>query len=126
MDYPPRRIIGMLRSGLIEEVFASESLLSCVACYACQAKCPRDIQLTEVLLPLVKEQVFTKLPEVPAELQKSLQDTFRYGNPLGESPRKRHAWTRGTDVPIRVLKDNPDPVDVLWYVECYPSYYPRS
>jgi Fe-S oxidoreductase len=126
MNYPPRRIIRLLRAGAIGEVLASDSLLNCVACYACQAKCPRDIQLTEVLLPLVKEQVFARLPEVPAELQKSLQDTFRYGNPLGESPRKRHAWTKTSDVPVRVLKDDARPVDVLWYVECYPSYYPRS
>ena len=41
MDYPPRRIIGMLRAGLLEKVFASDSLLFCVACYACMAKCPR-------------------------------------------------------------------------------------
>ena len=37
MDYPPRRIIGLLRAGLLEEVFHSDSLLACVACYALQA-----------------------------------------------------------------------------------------
>jgi len=57
MDYPPRRIIGMLRAGLIEDVLVSDSLLHCVACYACMAKCPRGIRLGEVLLPVVKEQV---------------------------------------------------------------------
>ena len=38
MDYPPRRIIAMMRAGMLEEVFTSDSLLSCVACYACMAK----------------------------------------------------------------------------------------
>lgn len=126
MDYPPRRIIRMLRAGMIEEVFTSDSLLNCVACYACQAKCPRDIRLTEVLLPLVKEETFVKLSEVPAELQSALENTLRYGNPMGESPRKRMAWTKTTDVPIRTLKDVGEPVDVLWFVECYPSYHPRG
>ena len=37
MDFPPRRIIGMLRAGMIEEVLASDSLLRCVTCYACMA-----------------------------------------------------------------------------------------
>ncbi len=97
-DYPPRRIIGMLRAGLLEKVFTSDSLLNCVACYACQAKCPRDIHLTEVLLPLVKEQTFLRLPEMPAELHKALENTLRYGNPAGESARKRAAWVKTAGV----------------------------
>lgn len=126
MDYPPRRIIGMLRAGMLEEVLASDGMLSCVTCYACMAKCPRNLRLTELLLPLVKEQVFLQLPEVPAELQDALMNTLRYGNPMGESPRKRAAWTRTTDVPVPILKRDPRPVEVLWFVECYPSYHPRG
>jgi Fe-S oxidoreductase len=90
------------------------------------AKCPRGIRLTEVLLPLVKEQVFARLPEVPAELQKALENTLRYGNPMGESPRKRAQWTSTTDVPVRDLSKEPGPVDVLWIPECYLSYHPRG
>ena len=126
MDYPPRRIIAMLRAGRVEEVFTSDSLLNCVACYSCMAKCPRGIQLTEVLLPLVKEQVFLHLPEVPAELSKALENTLRYGNPSGESARKRTAWVKTAGVPIRILSQDPGPVDVLWFVECYTSYHPRG
>jgi Fe-S oxidoreductase len=126
MNYPPWLIIAMLRAGQIEQVFASDSLLNCVACYACMAKCPRGIRLTEVLLPLVKEQVFAHLPEVPAELQKALQNTLRYGNPMGESPRKRADWVKTAKVPVRLLPQDPRPVDVLWFVECYTSYHPRG
>lgn len=126
MDYPPRRIIAMLRAGMIERVFTSDSLLMCVACYACMAKCPRGIALTEVLLPLVKEQVFARLPETPPELQKGLEYTLRYGNPMGESPRKRAAWVKSAGVPIRTLSEDPRPVDVLWFVECQNSYHPRG
>jgi Fe-S oxidoreductase len=126
MDYPPRRIIAMLRSGMLEKVFSSESLLACVACYACMAKCPRGIRLTEVLLPLIKEQTLLRLPELPAELQKALQNTLRYGNPMGESSRKRAAWVKTAGVPIRILAEDPRPADVLWFVECYASYYPRG
>jgi Fe-S oxidoreductase len=127
MDYPPRRIIGMLRAGLLEKVITSDSLLACVACYACMAKCPRGIQLTEVLLPLVKEQTFLRLPETPAELAKALENTLRYGNPEGEPARKRAAWVKTTDVPVRILAEDPKrPVDVLWFVECYTSYHPRG
>ena len=126
MAYPPRQIINMLRSGLIEEVFQSDSLLNCVACYACLAKCPRKIRLTEVLLPLVKERVFEQLPNVPKELQSALQNTLRYGNPMGLSPAKRVEWVKTAGVPIRILPQDPKPVDVLWFVECYTSYHPRG
>ena len=126
MDYPPRQIINMLRSGLLEEVFVSESLLNCVACYACLAKCPRKIRLTEVLLPPVKERVFEKLAAVPKELQSALQYTLRYGKPMGHSPMKRAEWVRTAGRPVRILQQDPRPVDVLWFVECYTSYHPRG
>ncbi len=126
MAYPPRRIIAMLRAGMLEKAFNSDSLLACVACYACMAKCPRKIQLTEVLLPLVKEQVFLRLPELPTELHKALENTLRYGNPGGESARKRAAWAKTATVPIRILSEDPRPVDVLWFVECQNSYHPRG
>jgi Fe-S oxidoreductase len=126
MRHTPRRLIGMLREGFIEEAIASDDLLSCVTCYACWAKCPRGLRLTDILLPLVKEQVFLKLPEVPSELQDSLSNTLRYGNPMGESPRKRAAWVSGAGVPVPTLRDLGRPVDVLWIVECYASYYPRG
>jgi dimethylglycine catabolism B len=126
MEYPPRRMIAMMRAGMVEKVFTSESLLACVACYACMAKCPRGIRLTEILLPLMKEQALTHLPELPGELQRALQNTLRYGNPMGEPSRKRAAWVKSSPVPIRILGEYRQPVDVLWFVECYTAYYPRG
>ena len=126
LDYPPRRIIGMLRAGLVEEVLADDSMLTCVTCHACMAKCPRDIKLTEVLLPLMKERMFMNLTEVPADLQKALEDLQRYGNTLGVSPRLRGEWTSSSDVPVRILRDDPGPVDILWFLESYASYHPRG
>jgi Fe-S oxidoreductase len=126
MDYPPRRIIKMLKDGLIEEVFQSDSILKCVTCYSCTAKCPRDILLTDVLLPLIKEQVVIRSPQIPVELQKSLEYTYRYGNPMGESGRKRANWVKTSPAPVRILSEKPGPVDILWWVECYQSFYPRG
>lgn len=126
MDYPPRRMISMLRRGLMEEVFKSDSMLRCVACYSCMTKCPRGIRLSDVLLPLVKEQTLMRTPEMPAELQRSLQNTLRYGNPMGESSRKRAQWVSTTGTPVPIMAEIRRPVDVLWFVECYTSYYSRG
>ncbi|MBL0175845.1 MAG: (Fe-S)-binding protein [Ignavibacteria bacterium] len=126
MQYPPRRIITMLKAGLIEEVFASDSLVMCVNCYACQSKCPRNIRLTEILLPLVKEQTIVRLPQMPPELQKAVENSYRYGNSQGESARKRALWTKTATVPIRILADDPRPVDALWFVESDLAFHPRG
>jgi dimethylglycine catabolism B len=126
MEYTPRRIINMLRKGYIDEVFKSDSMLRCVACYSCMAKCPRGIRLSDVLLPLVKEQTLINTPELPAELQKGLQNTLRYGNPMGESSRKRVNWTATSKVKVPIMAELKRPVDVLWFVECYTSYYARG
>jgi len=126
MQYPPRRIITMLKAGLIEEVFDSDSLLKCVNCYTCMSKCPRNIRLTEILLPLVKEQTAVRIDEMPQELQKAIESTYRYGNSYGESARKRAAWTETIDVPVRVFAKDPTPADMLWFVECDLSYHPRG
>jgi Fe-S oxidoreductase len=126
MRNTPRRLIGLLREGFIEEALASDDLLNCVTCYDCWAKCPRGLHLTDVLLPLVKEQVLLRLPQMPAELQDALSSTLRYGNPMGESPRKRAAWAGEAGVPVPIMREVGRPVDVLWVVECYASYYPRG
>ncbi|HOW66627.1 MAG TPA: (Fe-S)-binding protein [Candidatus Paceibacterota bacterium] len=126
MEFTPRRIINMLRRGYIDEVFKSDSMLRCVACYSCMAKCPRGIRLSDVLLPLVKEQTLINTPEMPAELQKGLQNTLRYGNPMGESSRKRAQWTATSPVKVPIMAEIQRPVDVLWFVECYTSYYARG
>ncbi len=126
MEHTPRMLIAKLRAGLIDEVLDGDDLLNCVTCYACWAKCPRGIALTDVLLPLVKEQVFLRLPEVPAELQTALEATMRYGNPMGESPRKRAAWIEEAGAEVPIMKEIDRSVDVLWIVECYASYYPRG
>ncbi len=126
MDYPPRKIIALLKVGRVDEVVKSRSILKCVSCYACQLKCPRGIKLTDVLLPTIKAKLFERIVDMPPELQKSFENTLKYGNPMGESPRKRADWVKRSKVPVRILKDDPAPVDVLWIVECYPSYHPRG
>lgn len=126
MEFSPRLVINMLRHGFIDEVIKSDSLLRCVACYACLAKCPRGIRLTDVLLPLVKEQVLINRPELPSEFQKTLENLHRYGNPMGESPRKRAAWTATAGVKVPLISELKREVEVLWFVECYTSFYPRG
>ncbi len=124
MEYPPGKMIAALRAGLFERVINYESLWMCVSCYACTQVCPAKIPLTPGLLTRAKEEMVLA-GNVPSELQDALENSQRYGNPLGESPRKRAMWARGIDPPARIMSQVGGPVDVLWFVGDYASFHPR-
>jgi Fe-S oxidoreductase len=63
--------------------------------------------------------------KVPNELQSALENTQRYGNPLGESARKRADWIAGIEPKVAVMGAARRAVDVLWFVGDYASYHPR-
>ena len=48
MDYPPRKIIAMIRAGMRDEVLSSNSMWFCLSCYQCTARCPRGVKPTEI------------------------------------------------------------------------------
>lgn len=62
---------------------------------------------------------------VPTELQSALENTQRYGNPLGESPRKRADWATCIQPEVNILAKTRQPVDVLWFVGDYASFHSR-
>jgi Fe-S oxidoreductase len=124
MDYPPSKMVSALRAGMFERVIRTDMVWMCVACQACSQFCPAKIPLTDGLMTRAKEELLLA-GNVPVELQDALQNTHRYGNPLGESPRKRAAWTRGIDPAVRIMSQLNRPVDVLWFVGDYASFHPR-
>jgi Fe-S oxidoreductase len=62
---------------------------------------------------------------IPTELQSALENSQRYSNPLGESPRKRADWVKGIEPEVTIMRKAKRPVDVLWFVGDYPSYHAR-
>ncbi len=126
MEYPPRRMILQARVGDMSPVLSSPSVWMCVGCYTCTLRCPREIDLTDTLWPAVRDEALQEGMQPPAELQAAFQNLYMYGNVLGQSPRKRLKWADGLDVPVLDLTKNPQPVDIIWLVGCYPSYYPRN
>lgn len=80
------------------------------------------------IMPAAREEAMAQGKPVPAELQGVFESTFKQGNALGQSARKRAAWTKGAGVPVRQLpkEDPPAPVQYLFYVEDYWSFHPRG
>jgi heterodisulfide reductase subunit C len=52
MDYTPRAIMRMIQAGMEEEVLSSQTIWTCASCYACVVRCPRDIEITDVMTQL--------------------------------------------------------------------------
>jgi heterodisulfide reductase subunit C len=101
MQTTPRKIIAALRMNEFEDILTSDTAWMCVSCYACASVCPQQLPLTDGLMFRLKEELLLT-GNVPAELQLALENSRRYGNPMGESPKKRSAWTEGLDPPIPV------------------------
>ena len=124
MDYPPSKMISALRASMFDKIINTNMVWMCVSCYACTTSCPAKIPLTHGLMTRTKEELLLA-GNVPVELQDALENTQRYGNPLGESPRKRAGWVRGVEPPVTIMSQANRPVDVLWFVGDYGSYHPR-
>ncbi len=120
-DYGPRRIYRRVQTG--EDLFESKDLWQCTTCMNCLRVCPKEVDMIKIM-PAVRQEAILK-GNVPEELQKAFENTFDYGNPLGESPKKRAAWLKGSDVNVPLMKEKKK-ADILWFVECYPSYHPRG
>lgn len=125
MDYPPRRIVAAMRAGKIDDVLRSQGIWMCVSCFNCSYRCPIRIPLTDRLIPSLREEILSRGLGVPAELQRAFERASRYGNPFGESPRKRAEWANGSGVDVPILKKG-ERADILWFVECFSSYHKRN
>jgi Fe-S oxidoreductase len=126
MEFPPRSLLLQISSGNLDTVLASPSLWTCVGCYTCSHRCPRGIELADGLWPALRARAMEQGLQPPAELQETFHNIFKYGNSLGKSPRQRLDWAKDLDVRVLDLSKEPRPVEVLWLVGCYPSYYPRN
>lgn len=124
MKFPPSKMIGALRADIFDQVMKTDGVWMCVSCQACTAFCPSQIPITAGLMTRAKEDMLLA-GNIPAELQTALANTQRYGNPMGESPRKRGDWTLGIQPEVNILGKTRKPVDVLWFVGDYASYHPR-
>lgn len=121
-DYSPRKVFRRTQLGV--NLLESPDLWLCTTCSNCLRVCPKEVNMIDIM-PAVREQAVLD-GNVPPELLTAFENTARYGNPLGESPRKRVDWVKKAEVPVPIMKEKKGPVDVLWWVECYPAYHPRG
>ena len=52
MDNSPRRIIALIRSGFKDQVLKANTYWYCASCYQCTVRCPRGIDIAELMYGL--------------------------------------------------------------------------
>jgi heterodisulfide reductase subunit C len=83
MDYTPRQIMRMVQMGMREKVLSSTTIWLCSSCNTCITRCPREIDLPEVMGSLksiaVKEGIDSKIKEGPVLYKSMVESMKKYG-----------------------------------------------
>ncbi len=58
MDVRPQRLIHMIDVGLKDQVLATASFWYCASCYQCTVRCPRGIDIAEVMYGLKRYSIW--------------------------------------------------------------------
>ncbi len=107
---------------LVGGVIDPETLWSCRSCGACQEICPVGVEHPVKIVKMRRHLVETD--QIDPLLRTMLNTIGNSGNSFGEVGRKRAAWTRELDFPIKDLRR--EAADMLWFVGDQASFDPRN
>jgi Fe-S oxidoreductase len=112
----------MLRLGLADRVLQGQSIWLCTSCYACTARCPREIQITDTMLGLRSLAVGQGV-DLPGNLE-TLRDTVTtHYNISGDDNDTRLIWSDNLEEESLVFRTRRK-ADVAFFVGCVASFYP--
>lgn len=88
MEYHPHQFVSMVENGRIDELMASKGIYTCLSCFACVERCPRNVEpaklIEAVRLAVVRQQGMDHLrPETIAQMddeqlpQQAVTSAFR-------------------------------------------------
>ena len=60
MEYHPHQFVSMVENGRIEELMRSRGIYTCLSCFACVERCPRNVEpaklIEAVRLAVIRQQ----------------------------------------------------------------------
>ncbi len=78
MEYHPHQFVAMVESGDIDALMQSNSIWTCLSCFACVERCPRSVEpanlIEAVRLAVIRQQNANhlKAQEIPEKLEEKL------------------------------------------------------
>ncbi len=114
-----RRMIHQAQLGLVD--FESEEVWRCVTCGACVKRCPRGVEIIDIMRALRRVIAEVGVAKVPDSLRISVKNIYSLGNPQGEAREKRGDWARDRDIKIFTRG-----TDLLYLSCCVPAYDRKS
>ncbi len=114
-----RRLIHKAQLGLVD--FEDEEVWKCVGCKLCVERCPRGVEVPDLMRALRRVIVGMGAGKIPDSLRITAKNISGVGNPLGEPPEKRTDWAKDLDT-----KTFAKGTEILYFPCCYQSYDPRN
>lgn len=109
---------------LVGDIIGLDELWSCTTCGACEEECPVFIEYINKIVDMRRHVLETS--QNPSTFNQILMYGEKTGNPFGKPAAKRADWVKELGVPdVKILKPG-DSVDILYYVDGYASFDPRS
>lgn len=103
-------------------VIDPETLWSCRTCGACQEICPVGVEHPVKIVQMRRQLV--ERGELDPLLKTTLDTIANTGNSFGENGRKRAAWARELEFPVKDIRK--EAAELLWFVGDYASFDPRN
>ena len=100
MEYGPRRIVLMVQAGMEDEVLSSKDMWRCVSCYSCANRCPRGIEITDLMADLRRlaiDKGYTQDKE--AQFGQAFAETVQTHGRLYEPELLARYYARVLDIP---------------------------
>jgi len=116
-SFPVHMMIHEAQLGLVD--FESEEVWQCVACRACVQRCPRGVEIPDIMRALRRAIVSLGIAKVPDSLRITVKNVSSLGNPLGEAAEKRADWAKDMDVSTFI-----EGTELLYFACCIQAYDP--
>jgi len=114
-DFIVRRIMHQGQLGLID--FEDEAVWLCATCNNCVKRCPRGVEIIDVMRALRRAVTELGIARVPDSLRITIKNISGVGNPLGEPEDRRANWAQDLDVKLYT-----EGTEVLYFPCCIPEY----
>jgi len=112
------RMLRQAQFGLVD--FESEEWWLCATCNACVRRCPRGVEIIDIMRALRKTVVEFGVAKVPDSLRIAIKNISGVGNPSGEPPENRADWAK--DLGVKTYTKG---TEILYFSCCVPAYDPQ-